>query len=55
MLGGGLKLSAKAAVFKKSKLVDWGAKHADWRRAGPLGPPLEPALTVRQCEPNALA
>ena len=38
MLGGGLKLSAKAAVFKKSKLVDWEAKHADWR-GRPLGPP----------------
>ena len=43
-----MKLSTKAAVFKKSELVNSGAKHVDWGGGGGAGPPLAPALFQNQ-------
>ena len=44
--GQSLKLSTKAAVFKRVSLLVGGAKHVNWGAASPR-PPLAPALYSR--------
>ena len=46
--GQGLKLSTKAAVFKRVSLLIGEAKHVDWRARLPCPPPLAPALCHKQ-------